>query len=269
MSSVWWKRIVLSLGVIAIGIGGLLFWRIRHPAPSPMIAMVQSNQRAYQQFEARINRQDPRLLAHHGLIAYQALGLTAAEIQAPGIVHQNQITGSRTLWNQDAAYFNLRRRQLGVTNIPTAVWLAGMHQAAKDLTMLVGNDPMKAVLDAGPDTAPKFWSLEQALYIGKMGVLTHPHWTIRVIAATLPYPHGPLPRIYPVIHQARETPATLILFRVPVILKKIEVVAKAHNSSAVHAVIQTGVAIMGLTHSASHWQWWAEQIVINPAAAST
>lgn len=263
--AVRWKHIVFPLGVAVIGIGGLLFW---HPQwssvpVSPMKAMVQSNQRASHQFLVRLARRDPSLLASRGHITFQDIGLTARTARVPGISPANQIKGTHTIWNQNASYLTTRRHQLGATAIPTGVWLAGLRQAARDLTMLVGNDPLAAVLNAGPGTAPKFWQLEHAMYAGPMSEFTHPHWNVRVMATTLPYPHGPSLQIYPVTHQVPGAPTAVILLRVPVILNEIEVVSKPHSTPAVQSVVQTGEAIMGLTHSTGRWQWWAEQITIH------
>ena len=263
------KYWTISIGLVALGIIGGVWWeghRSPSPSVSPMTAMTRANQRAYQQFLNRLIQQHPVLKSSHGQILPQDMGLTPQETQIRGIAPGDQITGIRTVWKQNAAYIIDASRQLGATGIPPTVWQAGLHQAAQDLTTLVGNDPLKGVLNAGPATAPKFWALEQALYTGPTGKFAEPHWILRIQATPKPYPHGPSVRVYPVTHQIPGAPTAVILLRVPVILNEIGVVPRPGGKTTVRSVIQTGGAIMGLTHSHGRWQWWAEQITIHAVA---
>ena len=252
--------VVLGAGVLA----GQSVWS--SPSTStPLAAMIQADKAAQKQFLTRLAQRYPRLAASHGVITPQDVDLTAQQAHTPKILHPNQITGVETAWHHTASYLRTQSQHLHLESISPQVWQAGFRTGASDVMMAAGNDPLQAVMTAGPATAAKFWQLEQAVYAGSQGQMVQLHWVAGMEAQPRPYPQGPSFKIYPIIHEVPGTPDPLVLLRVPVILSKVEVMPQAHHQFAVRTAMQTGAVILALTHTGSRWQWWTEQLVLHAA----
>lgn len=258
-------------GVVVLGtsvVAGQYFLSPAHTS-SPMAAMMHSDTAMQHRFLLRLAKRYPRLLTSHGMVTPEDVGLTTRQADTHGTLHRNHITGVNALWRQTATYLQTRSRQLHLANVPPSVWQSGFRAAAQDVMMAAGNDPLQAVMTAGPGTVAKFWQLEQAAYAGPHGKLTQPHWITGIAARPQRYPQGPSVKIYTITHEVPGAPAPVVLMRVPVTLRKVGLVPQSAQSVAVRSVTQNGVIIIALTHTGSHWQWWTEQLTLHAASTQS